>query len=385
MTFDLPKWLKQQSGGAQLPILACNLTTLTKDDTREWLVTDGLGSYASGALNGANTRRYHGLLVASLTPPVRRTVLFSHLEETITVGSDAVALATNYWRSGMVVPEGYKSLESFAAEPCPTWSYRVKGGRLLKQVAMLAGKQSVYVGYTWLADDGASKAELCANAIFNYRDFHNQTQGAADWHFAQSQESATSVKIQPFDTAQSFYLQADRGLYKPVDLQPGQTSWYEGYYWPREHERGLADSEDCYHGGSLAVTLEHGQSVTICVGIEKLNAVPIFADIVSQVAAAKSKLLEKAGATSAPAAVQKLVLAADQFLAFRQSTDGSTIIAGYHWFSDWGRDSMIALPGLSISTGRGRTGKKHSRHLRQIFERRHAAQFLSRRRAGAGI
>lgn len=149
MTFDLINWLNQQSGGSQLPLTLSNLNGLGSSaiaqESREWLVTNGLGSYASGSITGANTRRYHGLFVASLTPPVRRTVLFSRLDETLAVGEDANAhryeLATNFWQSGNVAPQGYKLLEQFSDLPTPTWCFRVPGGRLLKQVFMKDGEQ----------------------------------------------------------------------------------------------------------------------------------------------------------------------------------------------------------------------------------------------------
>jgi predicted glycogen debranching enzyme len=363
MTFDLINWLNQQSGGSQLPLALSNLNGLASSaisqESREWLVTNGLGSYASGSISGANTRRYHGLLVASLTPPVRRTVLFSRLDETLVVGSEADAprheLATNFWQSGSVAPQGYKMLEQFSDLPTPTWCFRVPGGRLIKQVFMKDSEQSVFVGYTWLADDAKATASLDLAVLLNIRDFHSETRGADDWHFGQEQHDEKSVIIKPFDGAQTLSIQFEHGGYSQ------QPSWYKGYYWPREHERGLGDHEDCFCSGHALVTLASGQSVTLAAGLLPLAKVPTAKELATSVSLAKVALITKAQSrmTSGklPAAVERLVLAADQFRAHRQSTDGSTIIAGYHWFSDWGRDSMISLPGLCVSSNLPEVGK----------------------------
>ncbi|MBS1991802.1 MAG: glycogen debranching enzyme family protein [Cyanobacteria bacterium SZAS LIN-3] len=368
MTFDLINWLNQQSGGHGLPLTLSRLNspsdTSGSSDRREWLVTNGLGSYASGSITGANTRRYHGLLVASLAPPVKRTVLLSHLDETLSIGDGAerFQLATNHWQSGIVAPQGYTLIEAFSDLPVPTWSYRLPGGRLIKQVLMQSGAQTVYVGYTWLADDGKTPAHLNLAVLVNHRDFHGETRGADNWLFIQDQkaqgadgDNLKSVTISAYQGAQSICIQLDRGQYS----RSANPSWYRDYHWPREFERGLGDHEDCFHSGDITATLAHGQSLTVAAGLKTLDTVPLFADLVRDVALAKAGLISNAASDSAELspALKRLILAADQFVARRESTDGSTIIAGYHWFSDWGRDSMISLPGLCLSTGRTAIGK----------------------------
>jgi len=356
MKFDLLSWLSQQSGGQQLPLNLSDVQSLAATDKREWLVTNGLGSYASGAITGANTRRYHGLFIAALNPPVQRTVLFSHLDETLTIGSDPVRyeLATNFWQSGIVAPQGFTRLEAFSDLPTPTWSYNLPGGRLIKQVFMKNREQRVFVCYTWLADDNKTPAQLDLAVVLNIRDFHSQTQGADDWHFAQDIKSEKSVLITPFNGAQTLSIQSDQGTYT------ADGDWYRGYYWPREFERGLSEHEDNYHSGWLKVNLAAGQSVTVVAGLEALSAVPSAKELATSVSSAKAALIARVQSGSKDAlspAVQKLILAAEQFRSYRQSTSGSTIVAGYHWFSDWGRDSMISLPGLCLSTNLVDEGK----------------------------
>jgi predicted glycogen debranching enzyme len=220
---------------------------------------------------------------------------------------------------------------------------------------MKDGEQRVFVGYTWLPDDAKAAATLDLTVLLNIRDFHGETRGADDWHFGQDQADEKSVTIRPFPGAQTISLQLEHGSYSQA------PSWYRNYYWPREHERGLGDHEDCFRSGYAQIKLASGQSVTIACGLEPLAQLPDLKDLATTVSRAKVDLIQKAqsrssaGTLSAP--VQRLILAADQFRAHRQSTDGSTIIAGYHWFSDWGRDSMISLPGLCISSNLSEVGR----------------------------
>lgn len=372
MSFELKAWLLKQVPGSKLPISILSLKDIQASDTREWLVTNGLGSYAGGSLTGANTRRYHGLLTAALAPPVKRTLLFSRLDETVCLEgeSERRELATNFWASNVVGPHGYKHLEAFSNLPVPTWCYRVPGGQLIKQVFMKSGEQRVYVGYTYVSDaTGRAKRKAPAlklelNVLLNYRDFHSQTKGAHDWRFAQDQQHYKKVKMIPFNGAQHFFLELSDGSYNQA------PDWYWNYYWPREHERGLAEQEDLFRSGTVKVSLKADQSVTIVAGLEALENVPQVKDLVTEVAMAKEALIEKAqGAKLSslerenpnpnpnlnkdlPEVVKHLILAADQFLVSRQSTSGKTIIAGYPWFSDWGRDSMISLSGLCLATNR---------------------------------
>ncbi|MBX9672203.1 MAG: amylo-alpha-1,6-glucosidase [Candidatus Obscuribacterales bacterium] len=361
MSFNLTQWLKDQAKDDTLPILPLAPTctrggTATIDDNREWLVSNGLGTYASASISGANTRRYHGLLVASLTPPVRRTVLLSRLDEIITpVGANPVELATNYWSSGHTHPRGFARLESFCELPVPTWCYRLDSGRLIKQIVMLHGLQRVDIGYTWLPDDGKSSCDLDFTVLLAYRDFHGEMHGNADWRFKQDLWSNSAhapiqkVRVEAFEGAQAFWLEIDRGAYN------ADTDWYWDYKWPREYERGLNDREDLFRSGRVHTPLAAGQSMRFTAGLDPQtdpkDRAATIADLVARAALQHRQLIDSAPGSKS-ATRQKLLLAADQFVAHRQSTASNTVIAGYHWFSDWGRDSMISLPGLCIATGR---------------------------------
>lgn len=344
MHFFAQSWLREQTEDELLQIYSVDLGKKDPYDKREYLVTNGLGSYASANIWGANTRRYHGLLIAALTPPVQRTVLFSRIDEVITVRGVQTELATNYWGSGTTSPAGYESLVCFSPMPVPTWIYQVDGGFLIKQIAMMPEKQQVAVGYTWHADSDTDSAHLRLHLLVNYRDFHSATVGSAGWQFSQHQDG-DRVRISAFAGAQPLHIYFDRGTYTPL------SDWYRNYYWPRESERGLEDREDCYHVGMVDAELRSGQSVTIFGAVDAVLLRNID-DVVKLSWAHKKSLLASVGAVSAPVEEQALILAADHFVVRRQSTRSNSIIAGYHWFSDWGRDSMISLPGLTLSTGR---------------------------------
>ncbi len=175
----------------------------------------------------------------------------SRIDEVILVDGTETNLATNFWKSGSVSPEGFKALTAFYPLPVPTWLYRVKGGLLIKQVAMMQEKQQVAVGYTWQGDsirittkdsrdvnDAEESALLQLHMLVNYRDFHSATNGSDKWHFEQHQESDL-VRIRAFPDAQPLIIHFDRGTYTQ------SSDWYRDYYWPRESERGLEDREDC--------------------------------------------------------------------------------------------------------------------------------------------
>jgi len=336
--FDLISWLRSQTGNADLPVALADIKDLSAHDRREWLITNGLGSFASASITGANTRRHHGLLIAALDPPVSRTLLLSRLDEIV----DGENLSTNFWGSGCVSAEGYKRLVAFTINPVPTWVFCVAGGFLVKQVAMLPGKQEVTVGYTWMCDDQKNLANLELQVIANARDFHGDTQvGAVTFN---SNEDGNRVKLTSSRFEQALHFGWTSGTYTAA------CKWYRNYYWPAEWERGLAANEDCFRAGVLQLKLAPGQSVTVKAGLAVV-ALSTIADTVKAVVAHQADLLCKAG-SPVDADVAQLVVGADAFLVHRASTESASVIAGYHWFNDWGRDSMISLPGLTLATGR---------------------------------
>jgi predicted glycogen debranching enzyme len=314
-------------------------------DTREWLSTNGLGGYASGTVCGANTRRYHGLLVAALNPPSQRTVLLSRIDETVVRDAQRYELAVNFWASGDVAPQGHRHLASFGLDPVPTWEYSLPPGRLIKRVAAIPGRIAVAISYRL---EGGTPVRLELRLLANDRDYHGDTHGHPDWQFIQSARSG-GVDVQAFDGATPWSLRWSDEPEVDVQYRP-VGAWYWGYLYPEEAARGLAPTEDAYCLGALDCELGPGQSIHLVASLDPL-APPGMERIVEAIEQRADALLTRSGLPKTEEAAA-LVRAADQFVVRRASTDGPTVIAGYHWFADWGRDTMIALPGLTISTRR---------------------------------
>jgi predicted glycogen debranching enzyme len=307
---------------------------------REWLVTNGLGGYASGTLAGPNTRRYHGLLVAALTPPVERTVLVGGLVEWATIGGRRYPLSAHEYAGGTVDPQGYRHLESFALEgTLPVWTYNLGGALLERRVFMAYGANTSYVRYRLLRATAPLSLEI--TPLVTYHDFHALSRGQGWRPGLETQPQGTRVRA--FEGAHPYWLLAEGG-----DFAPG-GDWYWNFYHREEAARGLDAHGDLYAAGVFRARLAPGEAWTLVLSAEERP------DLDGERALAEEQdrqraLLRRAESERSHPAVQQLVLAADQFLVRRG--EGTTVIAGYHWFNDWGRDTMIALPGLSLATGR---------------------------------
>jgi predicted glycogen debranching enzyme len=330
---------------------------LAAAESREWLVTNGIGGYASGTVAGSQTRRYHGLLVAALQPPVGRTQLVSAIDEIVHYAGADFSLATHRWANGAIDPQGFLLLEDFHLEgSTPVWTYALADALLEKRVWMRHGENTTYIQYTLLRGSSALAMEL--KALVNYRDFHSLTH-AGDWrmNIAPVEHGA---KVLAFEGAIPVYLKSNAAT---CDLR---HEWYLGCYFAAETERGLSDREDRLFAALFRAKLEPGSSVTLVASTEEA------ASLDGETAQAERanhevKLFQEWQARNealtgeAPSWLWQLILAADQFIVKRslpEEPDGRSIIAGYHWFSDWGRDTMIALPGLALATGRADVAKK---------------------------
>jgi predicted glycogen debranching enzyme len=304
---------------------------------REWLVTNGLGGFASGTVGGALTRRYHGLLVAALAPPVQRTVLVAKLEIGVHYGGHAYALGSNEYADGTVHPQGQRLIESVALDGgVPVWRYALGDALLEQRVWMERGKNTTLVQLSLVR--GSMPAALQITPLCGYRDYHSLGHGG--WPLG-----VTAVKhgcrIDAFEGAQPFWIRADGATF---EITP---DWHWGFRYRVENERGLDDTGDLFRPGRLHASLRQGESLLIELSIEELRPEPA---VLQREQARQAALLLKAPPL-APDWIRRLVLAADQFVA-RRGSGGQTLIAGYPWFSDWGRDTMIALPGLLLATGR---------------------------------
>jgi len=320
-------------------------------EAREWIVTNGIGGFASGTIAGCETRRYHGLLLAALRPPVARTQLVTGLDEIVRYGGAEYSLATHQWAGGVVDPKGFLNIESFRLDGMmPVWTYALADALLEKRVWMRHGENTTYVEYTMVR--GSSGVELDLKALVNYRDFHGSTH-AGNWRM-KIDPVENGVQVMAFDGATPFYLKCAGAVYQP------RHEWYRNCFLPVERERGLDDLEDHLFAALFQAKLKVGTTVTFVASTEAtagLDGAAVRAESAEREAKLVQSWLaenEKTAADS-PNWLPQLVLAAGQFIVKRsmpEFPDGRSIIAGYHWFGDWGRDTMIALPGLTLATGR---------------------------------
>jgi predicted glycogen debranching enzyme len=331
-------------------------------EQREWLVTNGMGGFASGTVAGSATRRYHGLLIAALDPPAARTHLVGGIDEIAGIGGQSFELATHRWQSGAVAPEGFKNIQSFRLEgTIPVWTYQVAAAALEKRLWMRYGENTTFVRYSLL--ESPLPLELELKVLVNYRDFHSSTHAGFapnDWRMRISQVEH-GVEVRALDGAVPFLVKARDATCVP------QHVWYRDFFYLLERERGLDDHEDQLLAAVFRARLECGQSLTIVCSTD--TSAPLDGSAAlreelarqAEVLAAAKPLLKATKQPAAEPRLRQLVLAADQFIASRSlpgQRDGKTIIAGYGWFGDWGRDTMIALPGLTLSTGRPAIAKQ---------------------------
>ncbi|WP_418790973.1 amylo-alpha-1,6-glucosidase [Phosphitispora sp. TUW77] len=308
---------------------------------RQWLVANGLGGFASSTVVGSNTSKYHGLLFASLKPPVERTLLLAKLEEEVELEGETYLLGCNQTGTG-VYPEGHNHLQGFELRPFPTYIYAFKNIILEKTVFMVRDANITIIRYTMYTGSNAA-VRVRVTPFVNCRHYHHTMQ-KNDWPFSQETDQR-SVVIEAYQGAPKLRLYSDRALYNR-----GPGYWFEGMFYAQEEERGLNPWEDHYMPGNFEIEVSNGESFSIIAAVAGER--DISNPLLEQVSAERrlAALVEELGFHEE--FVNRLVLAADTFIVRRESTGAGTVIAGYPWFTDWGRDTMIALPGLTLVTGR---------------------------------
>jgi predicted glycogen debranching enzyme len=304
----------------------------------EWLEANGLGGYASSTVSGANTRRYHGLLVPAVHPPVGRFVLLSKLEERVIVDGRAYELSSNQYR-GAINPRGFELLDSFERDLFPVFEYAFEGFRLRKTIAAIHDENTTIILYELVQAAGNVTLEL--RPFIAGRDYHSLTH-ANDAIRREGPFEGGVFSLQPYDGQPELFLQVPGASFN------ASADWYYGYEYAVEEERGLDALEDLFTPGAFLRSLAPGERVAVIASTRN----PGKRDGALLVAAEGSRreaVVRKASVTGSLG--RTLVLAADQFIV-RRGAGRRTVIAGYHWFTDWGRDTMISLPGLCLAIGR---------------------------------
>ncbi|WP_263971760.1 amylo-alpha-1,6-glucosidase [Leptolyngbya ohadii] len=354
-------------------------------DTREWLLTNGIGGFACGTVCDAHTRTYHGWLMAALEPPAKRTLLLSRIDAAIEVGGQKIPLGVNFWVSGAIAPQGDRLLRSFTADPVPTWIWGQTGGqteeqtegemnwqlqrRLIMPYGLLPASQRddppglrnrTLIHYSY---KGNQPARLILRPLIADRTLHYQQREQPDLQFVQLVES-NRVLLQAKTSTRvgtSWQLSWTVGTYEADGL------WYRDYHYPEETKRGLADREDLYSPGRLTVSLQPGETVTIGARVrdfDRYQAREMLDNTTfDRLVAAEQERLKTVFApyqydrsnqesNQKPSVPLQLLQASDRFIVYRAVKNRPTMIAGYPWFSEWGRDTLIALPGMALTTKR---------------------------------
>ena len=323
----------------------------------EWLVTNGLGGYASSTIVGANTRRYHGLLVAAPSSPRERLVLLSKVDEELESDGVPYYLGTNEYTPATIHPCGFVHLEEFRLEDgLPIWTFCGGDWEVERRLWMAYGQNTTYLSYT--LSHAPHPVTLTLRPLVNYRNFHHETKGRVDWDFlrVESDERGCCI-LRAFEGAIPYALRADPQMeHIPTGV------WYWNFLHRRERERGLDYTEDLYAPGVLRRTLNPGETILVVASSEAPGAVDMNGPrVLESERARRRQLIAASGLDGERDEIRQLVLAADQFIVQRAPTRVGympygiapvTVIAGYPWFGDWGRDTMIALPGLMLATRR---------------------------------
>jgi predicted glycogen debranching enzyme len=307
---------------------------------REWLLSDGLGGYSSSTLIGLNTRRYHGLLVVACQPPVGRMVLLSKVEEVLIVSGQRHELSSNAY-PGTVHPRGFERAVAFSLDPLPSVSFEAEGARLTRTIARIHKEPGVVLLYAY---DGDRPATLELRPLIACRDHHALQHENPAIDPAVRREGG-DVVVQPYLRCPALSIRVQGAEWRSDGV------WYRNFEYAQEKHRGLDFREDLYSHGSFSLSLKPGQEVAL---LAYAGAIPPGRDTLALLQAERTRL--RSLALGAESAVGDLRRASDAFLVER-GAGGRTVIAGYHWFADWGRDTMIALPGLCLSTGRHREAR----------------------------
>jgi predicted glycogen debranching enzyme len=325
-------------------------TDLQAGLSREWLETNGLGGFACGTIAGANTRRYHGLLTAALNPPGGRMLLLAKLEETLVLGERRIDLSTNEY-AGTFHPEGYQALSGFRLDPFPTWTFEAEGVRLEKTVFMPQGSNTVQVEYKLLQAPKGSEPVLEVRPLIAFRDYHSTTH-QNDSLSAEVDTKPNSATVQPYPTLPRLHFANN------ADALDRHGYWYKNFLYREERARGLDFMEDLFNPFTLSWKLSKDRDAQIIASTEMRDIRE--ANTVRRAEIQRREKLAASAPVKDPLA-RTLAVAAAQFIA-RRGNDW-TVIAGYPWFMDWGRDTMISLPGLTLFNGRADVAKSIMRNF----------------------
>ncbi len=323
---------------------------------KEWIITNGIGGFASSTIIGANTRKYHGLLIAPLTPPARRYLILSKVDESIEIGGKQYNLYTNIGKN--YITKGYEYQTSFEKGEIPTLKYKISDVEITKQICMKYGENTV--GILYKIKNGKQPTKLTLAPLMNFRDFHSMS---TNHEFKIRQENkGTKLKVIIDNMIQNpIYIKVSEGIYIPHN-----NDIFRNMFYIEEQKRGFYPEENHAVVGRYEIEIKPNEEKEIsfvCSLEENIDELDVKKLIIKEKQRI-SKILEKTeidfsekqdkteDEEKRQELIKNLVISADTFIAYRPSFRLHTIIAGYPWFLDWGRDSLISFEGLLLKTKR---------------------------------
>jgi predicted glycogen debranching enzyme len=345
-----------------ITLTAQDLAQFDEATTKEWLVPNGLGGYASSTVLGLNTRKYHGLLVAALHPPGDRTVCLSKIDEDIAVGGDVVRFGVNEFHDTFY-PQGHKFLKELTLSPFPTYTYATESFVMKKTVGLAYGKNLTVVLYHF-QNRGVANAKIHVYPLVTCRHFHtviNHQQNQVSFRQEHTSQDVTLSYVSPKATIAA---RATAGQFVE------QPNWVETMHYREEDARGESDTDDSYQPGYYEIALEGGSEVQFGVAVSASEDAPDAANTLNLAGYTTQSVqqlidwqLERYshfldrfyGVHEQQVPVSDwlnwILLASDAFVV-QDIGEKRAVIAGYFWFEPWGRDTFVSLPGLMLVTNR---------------------------------
>jgi predicted glycogen debranching enzyme len=318
-------------------------------NSKEWLITNGIGGYASSTVCGLNSRRYHGLLVAATHPPVGRLVMLSKVEDALIVNGTRFDLSTNLYGDDVLYPQGFRNLQQFRLDPFPVYTYATERFVLEKSIFMARGENTVVIEYVLLSCGDGDDIHLEIAPLIAFRDYHATTHANGTINSSYT-EADGNITLRPYSDLPPLHLShdADEALKTGV--------WYYNFEYSEERTRGLDHREDLFNPLIFRTTLNGRSRLTLIASSESHVASDAAAIRATEIR--RHKEIDRRADSSGRNAdlIQALFTAAEHFIVARPPF--KTVIAGYHWFGDWGRDTMIALPGLLLCTDQPQAAKE---------------------------
>ncbi|MCL6578073.1 MAG: amylo-alpha-1,6-glucosidase [Candidatus Bathyarchaeota archaeon] len=355
----------------RLPAISLNREMLSRFDdavSKEWIITNGLGGYASSTVLGLNMRKYHGLLVAAFNPPGDRRICLAKLDEEVSIGNSTYPLYVNEFPNG-IFPQGHTFLKEFSIMPFPKYFYSVQNVEIQKTIFMPYAKNATIAIYKIL-NKNTSDIKIRIFPLINWRHIHSVTdRWKISWEFATKHENK-EVNMH-FDIPKSvLVMKATNGHYHNAGR------WIEKLHYREEAARGESCLDDCYQPGYFEVDAKANKSEDFAiiavadksedVAQKILAEMPLTtydAEMLSEQEMARheaylTRFYENYEGISRGDWLDWIILATDAFLVKGTDDKQRSIIAGYPWFGAWGRDTFVSLPGLLLVTGRFEDAKK---------------------------